>query len=307
MIRSAAGWEPAGGDDVVLGIDAGGSRTRVRATRHGVVIYEGAGGPGNPLTADLETVHASYVAALGGCPLPTHVAACVSGAGSESRRAQITDLLTRRFPGADVLVVPDYVAAFLAAPAGTDVCVVAGTGSVVCSEAADGTYPVSGGRGWILGDHGSATRLGRAALEQFVTDPASVNPPFAAAVENEFGDSDWRMIVSAVNSARNPAPLLARAAPLLTAAAESKLRWAVDRLDAEMTALAATAAAHIERHLPGAAELSVALSGGVWSSPLARSSLTAALERGCRCQVHVTGSSLDPVEGAVRLAARMRT
>ena len=108
---------------------------------HGEVIYEGTGGPGNPLTADLETVRASYLAALAGCPLPARVAACVSGAGSEPRRTQITDLLAGRFPGADVLVVPDYVAAFLAAPPGTDVCVVAGTGSVVCSEAEDGTLP----------------------------------------------------------------------------------------------------------------------------------------------------------------------
>jgi N-acetylglucosamine kinase-like BadF-type ATPase len=304
--RPAAGREPAGSDDVVLGIDAGGSRTRARATRHGKVIYEGAGGPGNPFTTDLETLHASYLAALGGCPLPARVAACVSGAGRESRRAQITALLTDRFPGADVLVVPDYVAAFLAAPAGTDVCVVAGTGSVVCSEAADGTYPVSGGQGWILGDHGSATRLGRAALEQFVADPASANPSFTVAVEREFGASDWRLVVSAVSSARNPAPLLARAAPLLTAAAESSVPWAVDCLDAEMTTLAATAAGHIERHLSGAAELSVALSGGVWSSPLARSALIAALAQRCRCPVRVTRSSRDPVEGAVRLAARMR-
>ena len=39
-------------DDVMVGIDAGGSRTRVRASCHGEVIYEGTGGPGNPLTAD---------------------------------------------------------------------------------------------------------------------------------------------------------------------------------------------------------------------------------------------------------------
>ena len=294
-------------DDVLVGIDAGGSRTRVRASCHGEVIYEGTGGPGNPLTADLETVRASYLAALGGFPLPACVAACVSGAGSEPHRTRITELIAGRFPSADVLVVPDYVAAFLAAPPGTDVCVVAGTGSVVCSEAEDGTYPVSGGRGWILGDHGSATRLGRAALEQFVNDPGSVTPPFAAAIEKEFGDADWRSVVRTVNSARNPAPLLARAAPLLTAAAESQSRWATDRLDTEMTALAATAAAHIQQNLPAAAELSVALSGGVWSSPLARLSLTAALEQRCSGQIHVTRSSRDPVEGAVRLAARMRS
>src|SRR5262249_47577599 len=83
-----------------------------------------------------------------------------------------------RSPGADSQGAPDYVAAFLAAPRGTDACIVAGTGSVVCSRAADGGYRVSGGRGWILGDHGSAARLGRAALEHFVNHPAAVPASF---------------------------------------------------------------------------------------------------------------------------------
>ena len=112
--------------DVVVGIDAGGSRTRARAARQGAVVYEGSGGPGNPLTADSETVRASYRVALAGCPAAARVAACVSGARGQAQREQITGLLAGRFPGADIQVAPDYVAAFLAAPKGTDACVVAG-------------------------------------------------------------------------------------------------------------------------------------------------------------------------------------
>ena len=260
--------------DVVVGIDAGGSRTRARATRQGAVVYEGSGGPGNPLTADSETVRASYRAALAGCPAAATVAACVSGTRGQAQREQIAGLLAGRFPGADIQVAPDYVAAFLAAPRGTDACIVAGTGSVVCSRAADGSYRVSGGRGWILGDHGSAARLGRAALEHFVNHPATVPASFAAAIGEIFGDSDWRSVVRAVQTARNPAPLLARAAPLLTAAAQTRQPWATELLDAEMAALAATAARHIEQHIPGTREVRVALCGGVWASQIARSSLT---------------------------------
>ena len=79
-------------------------------------------------------------------------------------------------------VAPDYVAAFLAAPPDSDLCIVAGTGSVVCSRAVDGSFLISGGRGWILGDHGGAARLGQAALEHYVADAQSVPAPFAAAV-----------------------------------------------------------------------------------------------------------------------------
>jgi N-acetylglucosamine kinase-like BadF-type ATPase len=292
--------------DVVVGIDAGGSGTRARAVRQGAVIYEGSGGPGNPLTADPETVRDSYRMALAGCPAAARVAVCASGTGGQAQRAQIAGLLAGRFPGADIHVAPDYVAAFLAAPQGTDACIVAGTGSVVCSRAGDGGYRVSGGLGWILGDHGSAARLGRAALEHFVSYPATVPASFAAAAGEIFGDGDRRSVVRAVQTARNPAPLLARAAPLLTAAAETGQRWATEQLDTEMTALAATAARHIEQHIPGTPEVHVALCGGVWASRIARSSLTSAMARASGRRVIVTRSLSDPVDGAVRLAGSVR-
>jgi N-acetylglucosamine kinase-like BadF-type ATPase len=290
------------GCDVVVGIDAGGSSTRARAMWQGAVVYEGSGGPGNPLTADSETVCASYRGALAGCPAAGRVAACVSGTSGRAQRKQIADLLTGRFPGADVKVVPDYIGAFLAAPRGTDACIVAGTGSVVCSRAADGSYQVSGGRGWILGDHGSAARLGRAALEYFVSHPADVPSSFTPVIGEIFGDNHWRSVVRAVQTARNPAPLLARAAPLLTAAAEKQEHWATEQLDAEMSALAATAARHIEQHIPGMPEVRIALCGGVWASPSARSSLSSAMESVGSCRVIVTRSVTDSIEGAVRLA-----
>jgi N-acetylglucosamine kinase-like BadF-type ATPase len=301
VIRQATGGGPRGCDVVVV-IDAGGSSTRARAMRQGAVVYEGSGGPGNPLTADSRTVRASYRRALTGCPAPGKVAACVSGTGNAAQREQIADLLAGRFPGADIQVVPDYIAAFLAAPRGTDACIVAGTGSVVCSRAADGSYRVSGGRGWILGDHGSAARLGRAALEHFVSNPADVPASFAAAIGEIFGDSDYRSVVRAVQTARNPAPLLARAAPLLTAAAQAQRPWATEQLDAEMMALAATAARHIEQHIHGTPEVHIALCGGVWASQIARSSLSWEIERAGGCRVIVARSLSDPIEGAVRLA-----
>jgi N-acetylglucosamine kinase-like BadF-type ATPase len=295
---------PAPTSGVVVGIDAGGSSTRARAVSGGAIVHEGVGGPGNPVMARPETVRTSYNRALLGCPSPGRVVACVSGTSHEAKRAQIEDLLTARFPGASVSVLPDYLACIMAAPAGTDVCVVAGTGSVVCNRAADGSYCVTGGHGWILGDHGSAARLGRAALEYFVADPRGAPAPFAESVGQLFGGSDWRAVVRAVHAAPNPAPLLARAAPFLTAAAEGQLGWAVGLLDQEMTALAASAVRHVERYLPGKREVQVAQSGGVWTSEAARSSFARALER-CAGRRFTIGRSVNhPLDGAVRLASK---
>jgi glucosamine kinase len=292
---------PSRQPDVVLGIDAGGSSTRARAVSHGNTVHQGTGGPGNPVTADEETIGSSYQAALARCPPPNRVAACVSGTTDPARRVQIERVLAGHFPDADVRVLPDYTACLMAAPAGTDICIVAGTGSVVCSQAADGTFFFTGGRGWILGDHGSAARLGRAALEHYVSkqEPSS----FADAISQLFGSSERRAVVNAVHAAPNPAPVLARAAPLLTAAAERHLPWAVRLLDEEMGALAASAILHIEQYLPSAPQVQVALSGGVWASRAARASLSWALTETAGRSVTIVRSVRDPLDGAVLLAA----
>ena len=118
-----------------------------------------------------------------------------------------------------------------------------------------------------------------------------------------FGSSDWRAVVDAVHTAPNPAPLLACAAPLLTAAAEGQLPWAVSLLDGEMTALAASAVRHIEQYMAQAPQVRIALSGGVWASQTARASLTQALARTTNGQVTVIRSVRDALDGAVLLAA----
>ncbi len=109
-----------------------------------------------------------------------------------------------------------------------------------------------------------------------------------------------------MHAAPNPAPLLARIAPLLTAAAEDQVPWAAAALDAEMLELAVTTARHIDRYLPPAPAVHIALAGAVWESPAATSSLIAALQRVSRRRPMIARSSADPIEGAVRLAGCIR-
>jgi glucosamine kinase len=289
---------------VIVGIDAGGSSTRARAMAHGRVVHDGTGGPGNPVGSAEQTLEASYAAALAGCPAPDHVAACVSGAAGPEQRARITRLLAGLLPGAAVQVLPDYVAAAIAAPAGADLVVIAGTGSLVCSRTPDGSYQTSGGRGWIVGDRGSAASLGRALLEWFSDDPGSAGARIAVAVERQLGSADWRAIVRCLSTATSPAALLARAAPVLTCAAEHGASWASELLDQEMAALAGLAGRHIKRHLAGREVTRVALSGGVWNSAAAESSFTAAMKR-AHPGLEVTRSRLSPLDGALRLAETM--
>jgi N-acetylglucosamine kinase-like BadF-type ATPase len=292
----------AGAHDVVVGIDAGSTRTRARAVRNGDVVHEGTGGPGNPLSAAKETLEASYQTALAGCPPAAQVCACVAGTTEPDQADQIADLLARHFPDAQISVRPDYVGAFHAAPSGTDVSVIAGTGTVICSRAPDGGYAVSGGLGWILSDHGSAARLGQAALEHVVNGPAPVRSPVVMALVKAFGTSDPRLIAHTVNSSPHPAQLLAGAAPLLTSAAEQGAAWAIRWLDTEMAELAATATHHIKQNVSQPGTVRMALSGGVWESRACVTSFASAITRVSRRPVDVARAPSDPIEGAVRLA-----
>ncbi len=288
--------------DVVLGIDAGSTRTRARAVRNGDVVHEGTGGPGNPLSAANQTLEASFQTALAGCPDAAQVCACVAGTEGPEQRAQIAGLLARHFPDAQISVLPDYVGAFHAAPEGTDVSVIAGTGTIICSRAPDGRYAVSGGLGWILSDHGSAARLGQAALEHVVNGPAPVRSSVVTALVQTFGTSDPRLIAHAVNSSPHPAHLLAGAAPLLTSAAEQGAAWAIRWLDTEMAELAATATHHIKQNVSQPGTVHMALSGGVWESPACVKSFASAISRVSSRPVDVARAPSDPIEGAVRLA-----
>jgi glucosamine kinase len=291
--------------DVVVGIDAGGSSVRVRAvSAAGLTLFEGTGGPGNPVVASDGTLRASYAAALAGCPEAVRIVACVSGTRSPDRRDRVHALLADLTRCADIEVRPDYVAALKAAPGGTDVLVIAGTGSLACSRDDDGGYRLSGGRGWILGDHGSAARLGRAALEWYCDNPDALASEFAAPVADAVGSADWHQIVRLVSSAPSAPELLARAAPVLTTAARAGQDWALACLRAEMSGLAATTRRHIERHCPGRRLVEVALAGGVWQSDIARNCYQLALERLGPPPVRVTRSRLSPLDGAMALAAR---
>jgi len=289
--------------DVVLGIDAGGTRMRARAVVGTQVVFEGRGGPGNPLMVAQETLSASYDAALRGCPEPSRVGACVAGTRDAEARDRVVRLLRGHFPAAELHVVPDYVATFHAAPDETDVCVIAGTGSLICSYTA-GAYSLSGGYGWILGDHGGASRLGRAALEWIADNPACLGSrDLGGEIEALFSTRDMRRLVTLLHSSPAPAEFLARAAVTLTRRAEDGELWAVERLTHEMTLLARDVGAHVAAHFSDRPQVSVALSGGVWSSSAATGIFVDRLAKACPAAVSVARSRHEPIVGAVRFAS----
>ena len=282
---------------IVVGIDAGGTRTRALARHGDRVVHQGAGGPGNPLSTSAPQLARSFSEALDGCPDPAIVVVCAAGSGGADGRDRIERLIRERFPGAAVVVAPDYVGALMAAGSDADVVVVAGTGSVVCSRADAGPCRVSGGHGWIVGDHGSAARLGRSVLDHHCA-AVGADASLAAAIEATYGTCDPRELISALHASQAPAAFLARAAPVLTAAAQHGNPWATGALDRQMQALATTTCEHVDRWSHPQAR--IALSGGVWGSAAARVAFERAVLR------RLPGASVAPcaaaaIEGALAL------
>ncbi|MEV7276374.1 BadF/BadG/BcrA/BcrD ATPase family protein [Streptomyces sp. NPDC093111] len=162
----------------VVGVDAGGTRTRARLAdaATGRVLGEGAGGPGNALSVAPDALVRHLGAALRGALPPGGgtVAAVVGGfagggpgGGRERAHAALTEALARAgVRAARVEVRGDADVAF-AGGAGTPadgLVLIAGTGAAAARVADRRAIRAADGDGWLLGDAGSGFWLGREAL-----------------------------------------------------------------------------------------------------------------------------------------------
>src|SRR5438105_3244428 len=117
-----------------LGLDGGGSSLRALAVdERGETVFSGQSGPANLLSTPSESLALHFEKALQGVPMPEAICGCFAGLLTNTDREQAIELLAHYFPKALLRVEPDYAAA-LAAEQDADLCVVAGTGSIVCSN-----------------------------------------------------------------------------------------------------------------------------------------------------------------------------
>ncbi|WP_367320214.1 N-acetylglucosamine kinase [Streptomyces sp. HUAS ZL42] len=167
--------------DYVVGLDAGGTRTRavLAVARDGSVRGEGTAGPGNALTVPVprltehlaEAVARAVPEALRGCVVA--VAGGFAGAArtaDEPGRVRAQSALSaalRRLGIAAISVEihSDIEAAFASAPGhpADGLALVAGTGAVAARISGRVCTTTAGGDGWLLGDDGSGFWIGREA------------------------------------------------------------------------------------------------------------------------------------------------
>lgn len=288
-----------------VGLDCGGTTSRVLAVdQAGVPMFRGQGGAANLLATPEATLERNLRRAAEGCPPADAVCGAFAGLIGPDARTRALRLLGELFPGAALRVEADYAAAHAAAPPGTDVTVIAGTGSLVCGTDAEGRLVKTGVGGYLLGDEGSGFRFGRAALVEFLRHPAEASPHLCATVAELFGTDDAAAIVAAVHRADAPQALLARLLPAFAADLAAGVEYAEAALKREEQELAETVGRHTEAHRPGAPLLRVALTGGVWSAGAGfREAFRRALGgRLPEREITVERLARPPVWGAVALA-----
>ncbi|GAC1654184.1 MAG: BadF/BadG/BcrA/BcrD ATPase family protein [Gemmatimonadaceae bacterium] len=301
---------------IVVGVDGGGSKTRVMIADdrgHEIVVVEGAPSAIHPSKVELSAdVIAGLVRdALAACEM-THVmpkVLCVgvAGAGRDHERQALWQALASRELAEDVVVHADATIALDDAFGdGAGVLLVAGTGSVAFGRGPTGLVDRCGGWGPAFGDEGSGAWIGRKALS-VVTAAADGREPetalhgaiLTAAQVNEASELiRWAAGASATGFA-SLAPVVMTVAQAGDLRANALISLAVEELVLHIRTLA--------RRLFGdeRAAVNVALAGGLMDRG---SVLRKRLEHRLKSAVPGAQVRVEPVvavRGAVRGALRL--
>jgi len=165
---------------LVIGIDAGGTRTRAylaEAVPDGAVLGEGADGPANAVSTGRTELVRHLTAAIRAAVPPDQrpgvqaVAGGFAGASREAGRGLAESCLRAALGGLGiearaVVVYGDIEIAFAAAPGAPadGLVLIAGTGAVAARIENRRRAALADGDGWLLGDSGSGFWLGREVI-----------------------------------------------------------------------------------------------------------------------------------------------
>ena len=302
--------------EIVVGVDGGGSKTRVLiGTAEGEVLAT-VDGPKSAVVPGHAVQSADVIAdlvrqglgeiALPGAVLPRVLYCGVAGTGREEERRALETALDEREIAEEVVVDSDgMIALYDALEDRAGILLVVGTGSIAYGRSPNGTVVRCGGWGPAFGDEGSGGWIGKRALSIVAASSDGREPPTALLfpILAATGCEDVEDLIpwAAVADARAYATL---APVVFTAAANG---------DQRASALISLAAEELVLHIRALskslfsderAAVTVALSGGLMDrgSPLRKR-----LEQ--RLKSAVPGAQLRseevlPARGALRAAAR---
>ena len=300
---------------IVIGIDGGGSRTRVMVADEGgkeIVTVEAGASAVRPGQAEesADVMVAGVRDALAACDM-THVmpkVLCVgvAGVGRDAERDALFQALVGREVAEEVVVHTDAMVALDDAFGdGAGLLVISGTGSVGYGRGPTGAFARCGGWGAVCGDEGSGGWIGRRALS-IVTAAHDGREPETALTGGILTAAEVNEVADLVPWAATATPAaLARLAPVVLSVAQggdlranSLVTLAVEELVLHARALA--------RQLFGdeRAAVPLALGGGMLGKgSLLRKRMVHRLKTAVP-GANVREEEIVPVRGAVRGALR---
>ncbi len=295
--------------DIVVGIDAGASKTRAFAVdRDGTVVGRGAGGGGNLLTSPdpQGAIAAALAEALGGRAANAVVLSCAGG-DRETERTRGLEILARLAPpGAKLLVTHDAIAALYAGnPTGCGVVLIAGTGSIAYGRNEEGEEDRAGGWGYLIGDEGSAVWCGLEALRAIshAVDGRGAPTRMTAMLFQQLGVGQFSDVLPLVYGRPHPAPAIGAATRALASASAEGDAIANSILQRGANALAR--AATVVAMTLGLSAGPVYLAGGAFENLSLLQRLVQLDLLGLLPQATVEPVREEPAMGAARLAAAL--
>lgn len=304
---------------LVIGIDGGASSTTalLAEAETGRVLGRGAGGPSNIQavgeTSALRELNAAVSAAFTAAQITrTPVAAAALGLagididGIDVIRgwSSLVNLTSKVSIGNDATLL------FAAGtPEGWGVAVVAGTGSIAFALDRDGKEARAGGWGYLMGDEGSAFRLGLLGLRAAcrAADGIGGTTRLLAAYLDRLGSKDPRDFIPAVYRGSWDKATIAGLAPIVLDLAAAGDDTARAIFESETMELARTVAGAVANGGLPKDGVPIALTGGlVLHNAPYRERLLANLPA-CGVTPGPVGLVDDPALGAVVLARKLAT
>ncbi len=296
--------------NVIIGVDAGGTKTTVAQRMDEGPVHTVSAAGANAATVGPERAAASIgdliEQSLDGAQ-PHAIFVGMAGGGTPEIASEVHDSLSARFDGARVRVRDDAQIALRAnVPDGDGVVLIAGTGSIAYAEYGSVTFRC-GGFGYLLGDEGGGFSIGRAAIDQLLRayDERGPQSDFTLAVEQHLGVRSAAETIATVYGAPYPVTRIAEVASVVIELAGSGDRAALKIVQAAALSLSDLAKAIVRKANLGGTSAPIAFSGGLLSgNSILSYLLETRLLNECP-SMPIVKTAKPPVYGALLLAERL--
>lgn len=212
--------------DIVVGVDAGGSRTIAALARGERILqtrtWEGANVATRGIDGAVETIARCIENVLEG-EVPAAIGIGVAGGGDDSLLERLRARLNPRFPAARMILAHDARMALRATvPKGDGMVVVAGTGSIAYAEIGKQSFR-AGGYGYLFGDPGSGYAIGAAALRRLLValESGTIENAMLDELASYVGGRTRAAILARFYKSPTPVADIAGCAPIVLSHAEA--------------------------------------------------------------------------------------